>query len=63
MEDTTGSRIALHYLRDKDGKEIDFLAMIDGRPFLMAEGKAGDDTFKNRVLMTVMDGRIVYNIM
>ena len=45
LEDTTGSRIALHYLRDRDGNEIDFLAMIDGRPALLAEVKTGDDTF------------------
>lgn len=45
LEDTTGSRVALHYLRDRDGNEIDFLAMIDGRPVLMAEAKTGDDTF------------------
>jgi uncharacterized protein len=45
LEDTTGSRIALHYLRDRDGNELDFLAMIDGRPVLLAEVKTGDDTF------------------
>lgn len=45
LEDTTGSRVALHYLRDRDGNEIDFLAMIDGWPVLMAEAKTGDDTF------------------
>jgi uncharacterized protein len=45
LEDTTGSRIALHYLRDRDGNEIDFLAMIDGRPALLVEVKTGDDTF------------------
>jgi len=32
LEDTTGIRVALHYLRDRDGNEIDFLAVIDGRP-------------------------------
>ena len=45
LEDTTGSRIALHYLRDRDGNEVDFLVMIDGRPVLLAEVKTGDDTF------------------
>jgi uncharacterized protein len=45
LEDTTGSRIALHYLRDRDGNELDFLAMIDGRPALLAEVKTGDDNF------------------
>jgi predicted AAA+ superfamily ATPase len=45
VEDLTGSRIALHYLRDRDGNEVDFLALIDGKPVLMVEGKTGDDTF------------------
>ena len=45
LEDMTGSRIALHYLRDRDGNEVDFLAFVDGRPVLMVEGKAGDETF------------------
>ncbi len=45
LEDTTGSRIDLHYLRDRDGNELDFLAMIDGRPALLVEVKTGDDTF------------------
>ncbi len=45
LEDTTGSRVALHYLRDRDGNELDFLAVIDGRPVLIVEVKTGDDTF------------------
>jgi hypothetical protein len=32
MEDTSGSRIGLFYLRDRDGNELDFLTMVDGRP-------------------------------
>jgi predicted AAA+ superfamily ATPase len=45
IEDTTGSRVALHYLRDKEKNEVDFLAVVDGRPVLMAEVKTGDDSF------------------
>jgi predicted AAA+ superfamily ATPase len=45
VEDMTGSRMALHYLRDRDGNEVDFLALIDGKPVLMVEGKTGDDAF------------------
>ena len=45
VEDTTGRKTALHYLRDKEKREVDFLAVVDGRPVLMAEVKAGDDVF------------------
>jgi len=45
IEDTRGHRTALHYLRDKEKNEVDFLAVIDGRPVLMAEVKASDDSF------------------
>lgn len=45
LEDTTGSRTALHYLRDRDGHEVDFLVLVDRNPKLLAEVKAGDQTF------------------
>lgn len=46
IEDTTGKKTALHYLRDKEKHEVDFLAVTDGRPVLMAEVKSGDDSFE-----------------
>lgn len=46
IEDTAGRRTALHYLRDKEKREVDFLALVDGRPVLMAEVKTGDDSFE-----------------
>jgi predicted AAA+ superfamily ATPase len=45
IEDTTGSRVALHYLRDKEKHEVDFLAVIDNKPVMMVEVKAADDNF------------------
>jgi len=45
LEDTTGRRTALHYLRDRDGHEVDFLIMVDRKPVLLAEVKAAEDTF------------------
>jgi len=45
LEDTTGRRVSLHYLRDKEKREVDFLAIIDNKPALMLEVKAGDDSF------------------
>jgi uncharacterized protein len=44
IEDTTGKNTALHYLRTKDGKEIDFLITIDEKPTHMIEAKLSDDT-------------------
>lgn len=45
LEDTTGSRVVLHYLRDREKHEVDFLPVIDGKPHCMVEVKAGDDGF------------------
>ena len=45
LEDTTGSRVSLNYLRDKDGREVDFLTTIDGKPAEMIEVKLSDDSF------------------
>jgi len=39
LEDVLGRRTALHYLRDKEGREIDFLVVIDDRPVVMIEVK------------------------
>lgn len=45
IEDTTGSRVALHYLRDKEKHEVDFLPVVDNIPICMIEVKAGEDNF------------------
>lgn len=45
LEDTTGSKVALHYLKDKEKNEVDFLTVIDNRPTIMVEVKTGDDSF------------------
>ena len=39
IEDTTGESTALHYLRTKDGKELDFLTCIDSKPTYLIEAK------------------------
>ena len=39
LEDTLGRSCTLHYLRDKEGREVDFLVTIDERPALMVEVK------------------------
>jgi predicted AAA+ superfamily ATPase len=45
LEDITGSNVALHYLRDKEKHEVDFLVVIDNQPALLIEAKLSDDTF------------------
>ena len=44
LEDTLGYNARLHYLRNKDGREIDFLIVIENTPIIMLEVKWADDT-------------------
>lgn len=43
IEDTTGEKTQLHYLRTKDGREIDFLISIEDKPTHIIEVKHSDD--------------------
>jgi predicted AAA+ superfamily ATPase len=43
LEDTQGRDVGLHYLRTKDGREIDFALSIDGEVRQMIEVKVSDD--------------------
>lgn len=47
IEDTTGSKVNLHFLRDKEKREVDFLPVIDGTPVCMIEVKVNDDNFSS----------------
>lgn len=42
IEDLTGQRTALHFLRDKEKREIDFLTVVQNRPTAMVEVKWSD---------------------
>lgn len=45
LEDTRGERCALHYVRDKEKREVDFLTVRDGRPEWLIETKvSGEET-------------------
>ena len=44
LEDTLGCICTLNYLRDKEGREIDFLIMINNRPVLMIEVKWAEES-------------------
>ena len=37
IEDTTGSRVALHFLKDKEKHEVDFLPVVDNKPLCLME--------------------------
>jgi predicted AAA+ superfamily ATPase len=43
VEDVLGDSLALHFLRTKDGKEIDFLVAKNDSPLIMVEVKARDE--------------------
>lgn len=43
LEDTQGNETALHFLRTKDGKELDFLIKIDNKVTHLFEVKSSDD--------------------
>ncbi len=42
IEDTEGFRMELRYLRDTDGREVDFVVLKGGRPQFAVECKTGD---------------------
>lgn len=42
MEDYEGFRCSLHYIRDRDGREVDFLTVVDGKPMDLIEVKLSD---------------------
>lgn len=55
-EDTEGHRMELRYLRDTDGREVDFVVLQDGEPQFAVEAKDGESPlspalryFKQRV--------------
>ncbi len=42
-QDTKGREVDLAYFRDVDGREVDFVITEDRRPWMLIEGKWGDD--------------------
>ena len=42
LHDVEGRRIALHYARDKEGREVDLVLCEDGAPVVLAECKLAD---------------------
>jgi predicted AAA+ superfamily ATPase len=68
IEDTTGSRVALHYLRDKEKHEVDFLPVVDNTPLCMIEVKVGEENFSpslfrfHRKLKDAKPFQVVYRL-
>jgi hypothetical protein len=68
IEDTTGSRVGLHFLRDKEKREVDFLVVIDNKPVMMIEVKKSNDTFSTSLfrfhgfLKSAFPVQVVYNL-
>jgi predicted AAA+ superfamily ATPase len=44
LADVHGRDVRLHYLRDKDGREVDFAILIDDKPALLLETKWADES-------------------
>ena len=42
MEDTEGYRMDLQYLRDREGREVDFVVIKDRKPLFAVECKLSD---------------------
>jgi hypothetical protein len=47
FQDSQGQRISLHYLRDTQGREVDFLVTVDDKPWFAVETKAEDKNIAN----------------
>jgi predicted AAA+ superfamily ATPase len=43
LQDTTGNDVALHYIRTKDGREVDFTLTREGKAELLIEVKLSED--------------------
>lgn len=68
LEDRTGSRVSLNYLRDKNRNEVDFLTVVDNQPSHMIEVKVSDDSFSKSLyrfhgfLKDTKPIQLVYNL-
>jgi uncharacterized protein len=45
LEDTSGKKCALHFMRDKEKNEVDFVAFVDKKPKCLVEVKLKGDVF------------------
>ena len=52
LQDTQGQAVTLHYIRNKEGGEVDLAVCKDGLPVLLAECKHADSAV-SRMLMNL----------
>ena len=50
LEDTEGYRCKLFYIRDKDGREVDFCVVIDGKVVELIEAKLNDSVISKSLI-------------
>ena len=50
IEDYHGYRCSLHYIRDKDGREVDFATVVDGKLVELIEVKTSDSDLSRSLL-------------
>lgn len=63
LEDIKGERCALHYLKDRDKREVDFLTVRQGKPELCLEVKTKDIDIKNLKYFTSLLNPDIESIM
>jgi predicted AAA+ superfamily ATPase len=49
IEDTQGYAMELRYLRDTDGREVDFVVLKDKKPIFAVECKSGDTSLSKHI--------------
>ncbi len=49
MEDTKGDKMELRYLRDVDGREIDFVVLKNKKPLFAVESKSGESSISKSI--------------
>ncbi|HQJ59539.1 MAG TPA: ATP-binding protein [bacterium] len=49
LEDTQGCKTSLHFIKDKEKREVDFLTVVDGTVLQMIEVKLSDDNFSKNL--------------
>lgn len=49
IEDYTGYKARLHYLRDKDGREVDFVTIINNQVYELIEVKLSSTTISSHL--------------
>lgn len=49
LEDSTGDRYELNYIRDRDGHEVDFVIIKNRKPILLIEAKVSDSSISSHL--------------